>query len=143
MIQYLNDSMTQSSLIIDDALGVQLLQKCLDIGADLVLRREDELCFQLLDNFSHREMSIAELENDAARSFHADRAFREEHDRSFGGSTPAASRGKLRNARIAELSHGSPQFEKLPAAASPVRHTRNRARRAAPKECRTCRAMPG
>jgi len=38
--------------IINDSLGVQLLQKYLDLGADLALRRQHELRFQLLHNFS-------------------------------------------------------------------------------------------
>src|SRR5271166_1436628 len=159
MIQCLNDSMTQSFLIIDDALGVQLLQKCLNIGADLALGREDELRFEFLHNFSEREMAVAEFENDAARSFDTDRALGKEHDRRFGGTAPAASRRKLRNAgvgklrnaaistlgnaRISKLSHGCPQSEKRPAAASRARHTQNRARRVAPRECHTCRAVPG
>src|ERR1700686_3092168 len=136
--------------IINDALGVQLLQKYLDLGADLALRRQHELRLQLLHNFSQGEMPVAEFENDAARSFHANRAFRKEHNRRFGGPTPAASRRKLWNALFSEFSHASsrhvsrqPQSEKRPAAANPARHRRNRARRAAPKECHTCRVTPG
>src|SRR5713101_8364995 len=89
-----------AKLIINDAFGVQLLQKYLDLGADLALWREHKLRFQLLHNFSQREMAVAEFENDAARPFHANRAFREEYDRGFGSPAPAASRGKLRNAFI-------------------------------------------
>src|ERR1700675_4819806 len=129
---------------------MQLLQKYLDLGADLALRRQHELRLQLLHNFSQREMAVAEFENDAARSFHANRTLRKEHNRRFDGSTPAASRRKLRNTLFSKLSHASsrhvsrqPQSEKHPAAASPAPHKRNRARRVAPKECHTCRVMPG
>src|SRR6266853_3045631 len=139
-----------AKLIINNPLGVQLLQKYLDLGADLALRRQHELRLQLLHNFSQREMPVAEFENDAARSFHANRALREEYDRSFSGSAPAASRGKLRNARLGKLSHDFPrhvsrplQSETPPAGANPARHKRNRARRVAPRECHTCRAGPG
>src|SRR5437660_8266084 len=136
--------------IVNDALGMQLLQKYLDLGPDLALRRQHELRLQLLHNFSQREMSVAEFKDDAARSFHADRAFRKQHDRRFGRSAPAASGGEFWNARISKLSHAfpqpasrQPQSEKPPAAANPARRKRNRARRVAPRECHTCRAMPG
>src|SRR6266481_8481429 len=158
-----------AKLIINNPLGVQLLQKYLNLGADLALRCQHELRLQLLHNFRQREMPVAEFENDAARSFHANRALREEYDRSFSGSAPTASRGKLRNARIGKLSQASlnmffrfhchhppislralvcspaPQYqsEKPLAAATPVRRKRNRARRVGPKECHTCRVMPG
>src|SRR5713226_8455163 len=97
-------------LIINDALGVQLLQKYLDLGADLALRRQHELRLQFLHNFSQREMDVAEFKDDAARSFHANRTPRKEHDRSFSGSAPTASRRKLRNALVKQLSHASPQY---------------------------------
>src|SRR5208337_857844 len=51
-------------------------------------------------------MSVAEFENDAARSFQLKRAFGKEHNRRFGGSAPAASWSKLRNARIGEIGQG-------------------------------------
>src|SRR5713101_7029289 len=126
----------------------------MDLRADLALRRQHELRLQFLHNFSQREMAVAEFKDDAARSFHANRTLRKEHDRSFSGSAPTASRRKLRNALVKQLSHASPQYasrhvsyqpqsETPPAAASPARHKRSRARRAAPRECHTYRAMPG
>src|SRR6202158_5298954 len=137
-------------LVVNNPLGVQLLQKYLNLGADLALRRQHELRFQLPHYFSQREMPVAEFENDAPRSFRPNRALGKEHNRRFGGPTPTASRCKLRDARLGKVSHDSPrhvsrqpQSETPPAGASPVRHKRNRARRVAPRECHTCRAGPG
>src|SRR6266478_10143231 len=99
-----------AKLIINNPLGVQLLQKYLDLGANLALRRQHELRLQLLHNFGQREMAVAEFEDDAARSFHANRALREEYDWRFDGPTPAASRRKFRNALFSKLSQASPQY---------------------------------
>src|SRR5208282_5556933 len=144
MIQYRDDSMTQSLLIIKNPLVVQLRQKRQNVGPNLSLRRRRELRFQLLHNFRQREVAVAEFKDDAPRSLHADRTLRKEHHRSLGSPAPAAPGGKLRDARVRKLSHASshlsrhPQSEKPPAAAIPAQRKRNKARPVVPKECRTC-----
>jgi len=61
--------------IIDNPLGVQLLQKYFHLGAYLTFRREHKLGFELLHNLVKRKMALAEFENDAPRSLDANGTF--------------------------------------------------------------------
>src|ERR1039458_7784039 len=137
-----------ASLVVDDALGLQLLDKADHVGAYFPRRREDELLLKLPNDLRKRELACAKLQDRSARPFYLDRAFRKKHNRRFRRPTPAASRRQPGNARVGQLSHGQPLrlgcrgSETHPAAASPAGHRRNRARRAAPTECRTYRAAP-
>ena len=67
-----------------------------------------ELRLEFLHDFRQRKVPVAQFKDDAPCSLDANRAFRKKHDRCVGGSAPAASGGKLRNARIGQLSHASP-----------------------------------
>src|ERR1700728_807593 len=126
----------------------QLLKKLADVGANLCRIGIPELSLQFCNDLGEGALAVAALEHLPPRPLQLDRAFGEQDHAFFVASfifrPPAAAHCEARLAGIFGRRHVScPRFETRPEAAIPAARRRSRARRVAPRECRTCRAGPG
>src|ERR1700733_52481 len=122
---------------------VQLLQKSRRVFLDLLQIRSLILLVQRVDNLSKSMIPVAASQNLQPRPFQLQRALRHHQGRFLiRHLAQPASWGEMRLRIRVRSRHWSPQFEKHPAAATPVLHKQSTAHQAAPTKYRTSLAMP-
>src|SRR5579872_2974477 len=132
-----------NKLIIDNSLVSQLLEELADVAADFGWIRDAKLVLQFFDEFSEGSLAVTTFENLPACALQFYRALGKQNDTFLFGPAPAATRCQTRLAGIFRRRHPtSSQSGRRPAEAIPAAHTRSKARRVAPTECRICRAKP-
>src|SRR5579864_3866888 len=100
-----NVSTTRSTLVIDDSLLLQLLQKHADVRANLFRIRLVELLLQLRKDFPECALAIAALQHLASGILKFQCTLRVQDHAILLGSAPAASGGEARLARFCRRRH--------------------------------------
>jgi len=83
---------SDTTLELNNVLGVELSKEVDHVGADLILRGKHELLLEFLNDFLDRELAGTKFKDDATRALYLDGTFGNQHDGSFRCASPATPR---------------------------------------------------